>query len=76
MATQREERPKLQMCTRCGYVACMCPILRHDKACQRRQALTNPHPIPCEKHQRYGCYECWPCDCGKEPAPCAVTSGG
>lgn len=52
---ERPEQPKLEECRKCGYVACICPVLRgHRPECKfRRTVLT-----VCDTHNRIACKEC------------------
>jgi hypothetical protein len=55
---------KVTECGRCGFVACICTMLKHKKACTRRKAVLDEHPLECTPHKRIACWECHPCDCG------------
>jgi hypothetical protein len=61
----RQSVLKLVPCKWCNYVACVCIVLRHDKSCPWRLTLLSTSPVVCAPHEKTGCVECNPCNCGK-----------
>lgn len=68
-----ESIARLTACSRCGFAACTCRVIREHRApCPWRRSVLGPfgdeQPLFCAAHQATACRDCYPCSCGKAAA--------
>lgn len=68
MRADRTQVSVLRECRRCGYVACVCSVLKHAQGCAWRLAVLDKHPRACAQHEAIACSECHSCTCGRDAA--------